>query len=155
MASPIDTLAREQKLVCSLLDLMKQEQQCLVSADIDGLNALTPQKADLTNQLALLANERHQALGAAGFAAEETGMQAWLDGANDNTAADAWRRLLDLVREAKELNRVNGMLVNKQMTHNQNLINAMRQPADAADSTVYGPTGHTATSGPSRRFVVG
>lgn len=155
MASPIDTLAREQQLVSSLLDLMKQEQQCLISADIDGLNTITPQKADLTNQLAILANQRHQALGAAGFAAEEAGMQAWIDGANDNAATDAWRRLFDLVREAKELNRVNGMLVNKQMTHNQNLINAMRQPADAADSTVYGPTGQTAPSGPSRRFVVG
>jgi flagella synthesis protein FlgN len=47
------------------------------------------------------------------------------------------------------------MLINKQMTHNQNLLNAMRQPANSADAAVYGRTGQTTPGGPSRRFVVG
>ncbi|RJG20408.1 flagella synthesis protein FlgN [Massilia cavernae] len=155
MASPFDTLSEEQQLISSLLELMKQEQQCLIGADIDGLNAITPQKADLMNQLAIKANQRHQALGAAGHAASEAGMQSLVDSLDNPAATAAWNKLLDLTREAKELNRVNGMLINKQMTHNQNLINAMRQPASAGDSAVYGPTGQAAPSGPSRRFVVG
>lgn len=155
MASPLDTLHDEQQLLSSLLDLMKQEQQCLIDADIDSLNAITPRKAELMNELAVLANQRHQALEAAGFAAEEAGMQAWVEQTASSSAADGWSNLLDLTREAKEVNRLNGMLINKQMTHNQNLINAMRQPANAGDAAVYGPTGQTAPGGPSRRFVIG
>lgn len=154
MASPLDTLHDEQHLVSSLLDLMKQEQQCLIGADTDGLNAITPRKAERMNELAVLANQRHQALGGAGFSADEAGMQAWA-GQSERAASEAWHTLLDLTREAKEINRVNGMLINKQMTHNQNLINAMRQPANAADTTVYGRTGQASLGGPSRRFVVG
>lgn len=155
MASPLDTLHDEQQLVSSLLDLMTQEQQCLIDANIEGLNAITPRKAELMNELAVLANQRHLALAAAGFAAEETGMQEWVAQAADSGAGDAWNQLLQLTRDAKEVNRVNGMLINKQMTHNQNLINAMRQPANAGDSAVYGPTGQATPGGPSRRFVVG
>ena len=155
MASPLDTLHDEQHLVSSLLDLMKQEQQCLIGADTDALNAITPRKAELMNELAVLANQRHQLLDAAGFPAEEAGMQAFVAQADDRSASDAWHVLLDLTREAKEINRINGMLINKQMTHNQNLINAMRQPANAADAAVYGRTGQTTPAGPSRRFVVG
>ena len=155
MASPLDTLHDEQHLVSSLLGLMKQEQQCLIDADIDGLNAITPRKAVLMNELAVLANQRHQALAAAGFAAEEAGMQEWVAEAANSGAGEAWQQLLGLTREAKEVNRLNGMLINKQMTHNQNLINAMRQPANAADTAVYGPTGQATPGGPSRRFVVG
>ncbi len=155
MASPLDTLHDEQQLVSSLLGLMKQEQQCLIDADIDGLNAIIPRKAELMNALAVRANQRHQALAAAGFAAEEAGMQEWTAQAANSSAAEAWQQLLQLTGDAKEVNRLNGMLINKQMTHNQNLINAMRQPANASDTAVYGPTGQAAPGGPSRRFVVG
>jgi len=155
MASPIDTLRQELALITALLDLMKQEQQMLVSADTDGLAALTPQKSQLISQMAMLAKQRHQSLGAAGFAAKEAGMEAWLDGCKDSTASPLWQALLERTREAKEQNRINGMLINKQLAHNQNMINAMRQPASAADTGFYGPTGQAAPSGPSRRFVVG
>lgn len=155
MASPIDTLRNELTLITSLLDLMKQEQQCLVSADTDGLTGITPQKSQLIHQMAVLANQRHQALGTAGFAAREAGMEAWLDSCEDGSASTLWQDLLARTRDAKELNRVNGMLINKQMTHNQNIINAMRQPANAADTGFYGPSGQATASTPSRRFVVG
>lgn len=154
-ASPISTLRDEQSLIATLLKLMKQEQQCLVSADTDGLTAITPQKSQLITQMGQLATQRHQALGAAGFAARETGMEAWLASSNDSSASTLWQELLSLTREAKELNRVNGMLINKQMTHNQTVLNAMRTPAQGGDSGFYGPTGQTTGSGPSRRYVVG
>lgn len=155
MASPLDTLQDEQQLVSSLLDLMQQEQQCLIGADIESLNAITARKAELMNGLAVLANQRHLALAAAGFAAEEAGMQDWVAQPGNSGASAAWNQLLERTREAREVNRVNGMLINKQMTHNQNLLNAMRQPANAGDAAVYGPTGQKAPGGPSRRFVVG
>ncbi|MDB5935085.1 MAG: hypothetical protein JWQ01_2429 [Massilia sp.] len=154
MPSPNSTLRDEQQLIGSLIGLMKQEQQFLVSADTEGLATITPQKAALVQQAAQLAGQRHQALGAAGFTAGEAGMEDWLAGSDDATRT-LWRELLELTREAKELNRVNGMLVNKQMTNTQVVLNAMRTPAGGAEAGVYGPSGQAAAGGPSRRFVVG
>jgi flagella synthesis protein FlgN len=132
MTSPITTLRDEQQLITSLVDLMKQEQQFLVSADSDGLNTITPQKSALVQQAAALASQRQ-----------------------DDNARALWLALLERTREAKELNRVNGMLITKQMTNTQVVLNAMRTPTGAADTGVYGPGGQTSSGGPSRRFVVG
>jgi flagella synthesis protein FlgN len=153
--SPLSTLREEHELMTSLLEVMKQEQDLLVRADTDGLTEVTPRKSSLITQMAALAAARHEALGAAGFAPREAGMEAWLDSINDGAAAAQWQALLAATVEAKEMNRVNGMLINKQLSHNQNIIHAMRQPASGGDAGMYGPKGQATVSGPSRRFVVG
>lgn len=154
IASPGATLRDEQQLIGAIVALMKSEQQFLVSADADGLSSITPQKLQLAQKAAELSRLRHRALGAAGFAPLESGMEPWLAvGGNDELRAQ-WNGLLDLTREAKELNRVNGMLVNKQLAHTQGMLNALR-PAGSGAANVYGPGGQAMPSGPSRRFVVG
>ncbi|MDB5916833.1 MAG: hypothetical protein JWR40_1067 [Massilia sp.] len=155
MTSLTTILRDEQRLITSLVELMKQEQQFLVKADSDGLETITAQKSALVQQMSALSSQRHLALGAAGFAAGEAGMEPWLAACRDDDAAALWRDLLERTRAAKELNRVNGMLINKQMTHTQVVLNAMRTPAGGNDPGVYGPSGQAAAGGPSRRFVVG
>lgn len=155
MTSPLVFLRQEQTLIAALLAVLKEEQQHLVGADAERLAELTPRKADLVQQLATLAAQRHAALGAAGFAAEEAGMEPWLAVAGNDEAAGVWRDVLDQTRAAKELNRVNGMLITKQMTHTQVLLTAMRTPTAAAEAGVYGPSGQTNFGGPSRRYVLG
>jgi flagella synthesis protein FlgN len=154
IASPGATLRNEQQLIGSIVELMKTEQQLLVSADADGLAVLTPEKLKLAQQMAALSGLRHRALGAAGFVAGEAGMEPWLAVGGNAALRDDWNRLLDVTREAKELNRVNGMLLNKQLAHTQGVLNALRGPANGAAS-VYGRGGQTMPSGPSKRFVVG
>ena len=155
MTSPITTLRDEQRLITSLVELMKQEQRFLIAADSEGLTDITPQKTSLVGQLAALSDVRHQALGGAGFPARDAGMEDWLASAGDAAASMLWAGLLERTREAKELNRVNGILINKQMSNTQLVLNAMRTPAGGADTGVYGPSGHASAGGPSRRFVVG
>lgn len=154
-ASPSTTLPQELALIASVLDLMKQEQQLLVGADTAGLDELTPRKAQVVVAMAALAQQRHQSLAAAGFAADEGGMQAWVEGSGVAQALSGWQELLDKTREAKELNRINGMLINKQLAHTQGLINAMRTPTGGSEAAVYGKSGQAAPGGPSRRYVVG
>lgn len=154
-ASPHTTLQDELKLIVCLIDLMKQEQQFLVAANSDGLATLTPLKTQLVEQMAVLAEQRHHSLAAEGFAGTETGMAAWLVRMSNPALDAAWQQLLAKTVDAKELNRVNGMLINKQMTHNQNLINAMRTPAGAADTAFYGPQGQATAVTGKRRLVVG
>jgi flagella synthesis protein FlgN len=153
IASPGATLRDEQQLIGSIVELMKTEQQFLVSADADGLSTLTPKKLQLAQQAAELSRLRHRALGAAGFQALEAGMEPWLAVSGNDDLRAQWNRLLELTREAKELNRVNGMLVQKQMAHTQGMLNALRPAGNGAG--VYGPGGQAMPAGPSRRFVVG
>jgi flagella synthesis protein FlgN len=155
MTRPNATLTAEHERIAALVELMKQEQQFLVAADADGLAGLTPRKVVLVQELAQLSRERHAALGGAGFIASEAGMEPWLAAQGDDAARAAWSQLLALTAEAKELNRVNGMLINRQMAHNQTVLNALRTPTAAPESTLYGAKGQTFGTAPSRRFVVG
>lgn len=153
--SPHTTLQDELKTITCLIDLMKQEQQFLVAANTDGLATLTPLKTQLIEHMAALAAQRHQSLARAGFAASESGMTSWLERTSNPTVVAGWQQLLAKTADAKELNRVNGMLINKHMAHNQGLINAMRTPAGAADTSFYGPQGQTTAVTGKRRLVVG
>ena len=157
MTRPDATLPLEHERISALVELMKQEQQFLVAADADGLDELTPRKVALVQELAQLSRQRHGALSGAGFLASEAGMEPWLATQGDDPSVRAaWKQLLALTLEAKVLNRVNGMLINRQMAHNQTVLNALRTPtAGAADSTLYGAKGQTFGSAPTRRFVVG
>ena len=154
-SSPVTTLATEQQHVGSLVELMKQEQALLVAADADGLAELTPRKNALLQQLADLSSQRHAALLAAGCEGSESGMEPWLAVSGNPDARAQWEALLELARQAKELNRVNGMLINKQLAHNQGVLNALRMPAGAEAGGVYGASGQTVAGGPSKRFVIG
>lgn len=154
MTSPLTTLDDELALISSLVELMKQEQRHLVGADADGLSDLTPHKSQLVQDMAALASRRHQALGKLGMAADETGMQAWVAAAGQPAQA-LWQQLLAQTTQAKELNRVNGMLIAKQIAHTQTILQAMRTPASAPDASVYGPNGQTTGLASKRRYVLG
>ncbi len=154
-ATPMNTLHEEHKVMLALLDILKQEQQHLVAADIENLPNLTVEKSALVAQMAALAHARHSALGAAGFLAQETGMAAWIAALNDDVATQLWQNLLTDTQEAKELNRINGMLINKHMSHTQGALQALR-PKTAAASSLYGPSGSQATTfSKSRGFLAG
>jgi flagella synthesis protein FlgN len=158
IATPSTTLQDEQQLMSYMLTLLKKEQASLVDAHADGVADVTGLKSDVITQLGDLARQRHAALASAGFDAAESGMEPWLNACADAAARAAWDALLDLTRSAKELNRVNGMLVARQLAHNQTVLNAMRTPAGGASADaagLYGASGQTAGFGPSRRFVVG
>ena len=153
--SPFQTLAAEHHHLTALLALMKQEQQSLVSLDADTLAELTTRKNAMLADLASLSRQRHAALAAAGCDASEAGMEPWLAVNDDGDARQQWERMLDAAREAKELNRVNGMLINKQLAHNQGVLNALRTPTNAPTGTIYGASGQTMGVGVSKRYVVG
>jgi len=152
---PSDTVPQEQQHVNALIALMKQEQQLLIAADADGLAELTPRKNASLQALADLSAQRHAALAAAGCEASEAGMEPWLAVGGNPEAQAQWEALLELAREAKELNRVNGMLINKQLAHNQGVLNALRMPAGADAAGMYGASGQALGTGPSKRYVVG
>ncbi len=152
--TPLNNLREEEQIMATLLELLKQEQQLLVTAEIDGLPAVTSKKTALIAQMTLLSAQRHRALGKAGFPAEEAGMEAWIAASADQQIAQAWKLLLEHTREAKELNRVNGMLINKQMGHTQGALQAL-QPLSSGANNVYSASGMSSTIPRSRGFLAG
>jgi len=153
MTRPQATLPAEHERVTALVELMKQEQQMLMAADADALAELTPHKVALVQELAQLSRQRHATLGALGFDASEAGMESWVVSHADTETRASWPGLLAAAAEAKELNRVNGLLINRQLAHNQTVLQALRTPTAAAESTLYGAKGQTFGAGAARRFV--
>ncbi|MES3025525.1 MAG: flagellar protein FlgN [Pseudomonadota bacterium] len=153
--SPNATLPDELRLMGQMLAMLQQEQAVLVKADTEALNALTPLKSALVAQLGQCAATRQRLLREAGFAAADDGMQAWIKAGPGAGSAGQWQQLLELTRQAKELNRVNGMLINKQFTYNQTILNAMRAPSAGGESHFYGPSGQATVTPQPRRPVIG
>jgi len=150
--NPGDSLAEELAAGHVLLQLLRQEQEYLIQANLEGLTAVIGEKTKTVARMTELALARHRSLGAAGHSADESGMQAWLKSASAETGK-AWTELLDLAREAKEFNRTNGLLIGQHMSRNQNALNVLQ--GNRGGGTMYGPTGQTTSSGGSRTLVVG
>jgi flagella synthesis protein FlgN len=151
--SPAGSLSEEHKTVRALTQLLKQEQEQLVQANIEGVAALTAPKAQAAARMAELASWRYKTLAAAGFEPKETGMKAWTESAAASaTAGKSWQELMALAEVAKELNRVNGTLIGQQMMRNQNALNIL-QFGSLQGNTVYGPNGQTSHTAFGRHIV--
>ncbi len=153
--SPMESLHAEHQAIADLLALMKQEQASLIGADADKLIHITEQKTKLVNLAADLAKQRHAAMEQAGFSALESNMPAWIASIKQENITKAWEDLLAITRSAKELNRLNGMLINKQLANTQNAMQALHAPVHGTAQNFYGPSGHATAPPATRRLVVG
>jgi flagellar biosynthesis protein FlgN len=154
VSSPADSLADEVSAAGQLLQLLEQEQTYLVNADVEGLSRLTGEKANIVARMTELAKRRHRALAVAGFAADESGMSVWLNSAAATASANqSWNQLLTIAQQAKEMNRTNGVMINRQIARNQNALNILHGAPQGG--AIYGPDGQSASQSGSRRLVVG
>jgi flagella synthesis protein FlgN len=150
---PDSHLKEERQIAQQLVELLKQEQAQLVKADINGLTAVTEDKARAVNNMATLTELRYKALAAAGFAPKEDGMQAWIDAAAPRSEAEqCWKELLQFAQSAKSLNSTNGLLIGKHMTYNQKALNILQ---GSRATNFYGPNGQATTTIGPRGLVVG
>jgi flagella synthesis protein FlgN len=153
-SSPAEHFDEERAAIHRLLELLRREQTHLIDADVEALARLTEEKSRTAAQMSDIAKRRHSALAATGFEATEIGMQAWIESAAATTAErDSWKGLLELAQSAKELNRVNGLLISQHIGRNQSALNALH--GAQGGSNFYGPNGHSTTKIGSRRLVVG
>jgi flagella synthesis protein FlgN len=151
--SPASNLSEENKAARALLDLLKQEQDLLIAAKMEGLVELTGNKEKIVARMTELASQRHSALAAAGFEPKETGMKAWLDKAATNTISKAWAELMTLARAAKEMNRTNGLLISKHLVRNQLTLNVLKGAPQGGN--FYGPDGQTQSGSGLRGLAIG
>ncbi|QAU34339.1 flagellar protein FlgN [Janthinobacterium sp. 17J80-10] len=151
--SPAHQLQEELRTARTLLELLKEEQAQLITADIDALTALTEEKTRLVTRMSELAAERHLALAAIGFAATEAGMQAWLESRQPEVIHQSWQNLLELARAAKEVNRSNGLLIGKHLNRNQSALNVLK--GGPQGQALYGPNGQSSVTAGGRGLAIG
>jgi len=133
---------QELEVLSELVTVLQEEQSQLVGTSIDMLEQIVPKKVTLVSKMEQLAMSRYTELGKAGFQPDETGMKTWLDSIKDAPGAiiieNEWNDLLSITHKAKELNRINGLLISSHMQRNQQALNILH--AHASNST-YGPDG--------------
>lgn len=114
-----------------LVDLLREERQLLVAGRVEG------------DRLAALAGEKQHCLARieqsepqpAGTGRADTGLAA-----REAGCAALWRATQQIAGEAARLNTLNGDLIQLRLTHNQRMLNVLRE---ATSKLPYGPDGQS------------
>ena len=131
--------------------VLLQEQQALVTGDIDGLVPIVEEKTRLAAGLNRFAEQRQRLISAADLPNDRTGLEAWLAGQPIKAQVRAdWDKLLALTGEAQSLNESNGKLIAMRMQHNQQALNVLQSAAN--QTALYGPDGQTKSTGGGHLF---
>ncbi len=142
-------LHEEVALLRDFLALLQREQQTLTDGDIDRLLPLASEKSALFGRLATLSEARNKSLVAQSLPPDRAGVDAWLAAHPDAASArKLWAELLAMTLEARELNRVNGSLINTRLANNQQALTTLLAAANQA--ALYGPDGQTTPIGSGR-----
>lgn len=130
---------QDAKLIDLMLTLLKREQTDLVHANIGSIENLMDEKSEILQAINLSTNVRHDALRKLGLPANEEGMETWVRQQNKSSLTATWQAFQKTVGQAKEMNRLNGILINKHFSRNQQLLNQLQ--GNYAKGGVYGANG--------------
>ncbi len=146
-------ITQEVELMTSLVQLLQNEEQILIDNAAEKLEGIVAEKNNLLMQIIALEKNRNQQLGQAGFGTDAEGMNSLLSQFSSELDIEAnWKSLLELSAAAKENNRTNGILINRQMTRNQTALNILQQNDQTA--AVYGADGQSRLSSNSGRGII-
>jgi len=143
---------QDAKLLDSLLALLAREQSHLLKAEIEAIEAIIEEKSILLQQMNLAARSRYDALKNNGFDANEAGMDVWVQRQGKQSLSTAWAKFQKALAEAKEMNRLNGMLISKNFNRNQELLNHLQ--GNTGSDSVYGRDGQAKSKTPTRSGLI-
>lgn len=152
MNNPAQSLAQEQAALARLVEKLRQEQALLAETSSEGMTDLISEKASIVAEMTTLAGHRHQTLASLGYADDEGGMQQWMNEQGSENDKEVWAALFDLAQDAKELNRINGMLIGKKLSINQSALTILQGKTSAGN--FYGPDGQSNNKSVGRRLGV-
>lgn len=132
--------SKDVEIVALLLKDLQDEQAALIDANIAQIEQLVEQRAELLQKLNAAAKIRYEALAANGFSANENGMSIWIKQQTDDKLANAWDAFQQQLIKAKELNRINGMLIGKHIQRNKERLESLQSTHH--ESQIYGRDGH-------------
>jgi flagella synthesis protein FlgN len=119
-----------------------------VAGDIEAIERLLEEKSALLQGINGAVTGRYELLAKNGFEANETGMTAWLAKQGKSALDAAWTNFQKALAQAKEMNRLNGMLITRHFTRNQQMLSQLQ--GTSSDTGVYGRNGQAASTTLSR-----
>lgn len=139
-AAIAQSLAQEHGLAAQLFEALGREEAALLDNDADALSQATHGKSQLIAGFVTLHQQLRRLLGQAGLPERDGSMASWVARQSDPSVQQQWRELLDCAQRAQELNRTNGLLIQRLSVRNQAALAALRGPGG---SELYGQGGLT------------
>jgi flagellar biosynthesis protein FlgN len=134
---PALRIASECDAVRRFIAVLKREERALVDDDVSGLPAITAHKDACRIELESYDEGRPER------PSEPT----------SDPLVDAWRELVALAAEARELNRTNGLLLRQRLARTERALSVLT--GAARGGMTYGPNGLPAPYQPGRSFLAG
>ena len=128
----------QSQSLARFVELLRREQAALSKGDAAELPAINQNKTELIETLNRSDADRYRILTQAGYSGDATGMNAWLSSQADDMNR-LWQKILQLAREAKELNRLNGQLIAARLQATDAALSALN--VKAKEGSLYGPQG--------------
>ena len=146
----VPMLMEERTGVRAFVELLQNEQRALSIGEIDKLSAFAEEKGALVAHLNRLAEQRNDALAQRGFSSDRAGIETCCAQLPAESGAEKlWAEIIESVAEARDLNRLNGELIQMRMQYTNKALDILLQKDTSLD--LYGPDGQSAASG-SRRI---
>lgn len=148
-------LNEELTVMMSLVQLLEQEQNILVENQPSLLEEVTSNKNKCLILLGDIGKKRMSEFSQL----EITGGQASINDFFESSIADnklkqVWHDLMTVSSKAQEMNKTNGLLINRQLNVNQSTLNILQQTN--ANESLYGANGQSKSNPTSGRgYVVG
>ncbi len=143
-------LREERDTLQQCIALLDREQQLLIDGDIDALADLTQQKVLALELAARNTSIREHCLTGRGLSIDNDGMSELLQ--DQPALRSMWYDILNRAREARDLNRVNGFLMEARIDRNHHALAVMHQAANSPST--YGNDGHLQHAMPVRALGV-
>lgn len=137
-------ISEEIKQVSQLILVLEEEQADLKQGRADRLELYATRKQKHLQLLAQIETPRLKALKNLQLPAGPEGMTNWAGKASPQAKAQ-WEHLLTLLSMAKEVNRINGVVITERLGENQQALQMLMSAGDRL--SLYGPNGQTQIGG--------
>lgn len=141
----------DNRLVCELVELLTREQKSLIANRIQEIEKVVALKTALLQKINHVAKNRYAALAERKFEANENGMLNWVVQQSNQVIKDNWDDFQKNLANAKELNRLNGELINRHYNRNRQMLANLRNAFQPNET--YGKNGHTQTKSTKRNAL--
>jgi len=148
----LSAFQNELSALSRFIEVLQQEQSALTKADLNQLITVSQEKNKLAEQLNQLGRDRIATLASLGVGGDTASVENWLK-TQPADVKTAWITLLESAKAAQHLNQINGKLIETQLQHTQQALNALSSAAN--QSAVYGADGQTRGIQPASQRTLG
>lgn len=144
-------LKAEIEALQNFLLILQSEHQALTEGQIDKLTEFSRLKSEQAVQLSQLSASHPLIRDNKGSSVHDiTAAIREMDADGKHGLMKLWEMLMDLAKQARYQNQLNGAMIEAQMKYNQQALAVLQEAAK--QSGLYGPDGHAKTMGTGRQL---